>query len=103
MSKLDPSRPSRGDIAIRLLYTVVTLLALEICKVLTFVAVIVQFALLLITGRHSEHLRRFSNSVAFYGYRCLRYAGLCENPKPFPFAPLPDTPEKMVETIRFGK
>jgi hypothetical protein len=103
MTRLDPSRPSRADVAIRLLYTLVTLLALEICKVLALVAVIVQYALLLITGRHSEPLRRFANSVAFYAYRCLRYAGLCENPKPFPFASLPDNPEKMVETIRFGQ
>ena len=103
MARFDPSPPSRADVAIRLLYTVVALFALEICKMLVFVAVIVQYVLLLVTGRHSEPLRRFANSVSFYAYRCLRYAGLCENPKPFPFSPLRDNPEKMVDTIRFGK
>ncbi|MBF0480838.1 MAG: DUF4389 domain-containing protein [Desulfovibrionaceae bacterium] len=103
MTRFDPPRPSRAGIAIRLLYTVATLLALEICKMLALLAVLVQYALLLITGRHSEPLRSFANSVSFYAYRCLRYANLCENPKPFPFAPLPDEPEKMADTIRFGK
>jgi hypothetical protein len=103
MARYDPARPPRTQIALRLLYTLAVLLALEICKALAWFGVIVQYVLLLATGKHSEPLRRFINAVSYYAYRCLRYAGLCENTKPFPFNTMPTTPDSPTDTIRFGK
>lgn len=85
----------RASILVRLIITVVCLIAFEVVKVIVQIAVLFQFAYLLITKEYSEHLRQFTNRLSTYGYRILRYSTLNENARPFPFNPFP--PEKDCE------
>ncbi len=88
--------PSRKDIGIRLLYTLLYLVIFEVLKAVIQITVIFQFIYLLITQKYSQPVRNFSNKVASYAYRIMRYTTLNENRKPFPFSEFPaegETPE----------
>ncbi len=85
----------RASILVRLIITVVCLIAFELVKIIVQITVLFQFAYLLLVKEYSEHLRQFTNRLSTYGYRILRYATLNENAKPFPFNPFP--PEKDCE------
>ena len=96
MNKIQPAILSRKGIAIRLLYTVFFLIVFEILKIIVQVTVVFQYIYLFITKRYSEPLRRFSNKVAVYAYKVMRYITLNENGLPFPFSDFPkevDSPE----------
>jgi hypothetical protein len=80
---------SRKGIVIRLLYTILFLIVLEIVKLCVQVAVVFQYIYLLITRRHNTPVRIFSNQLAAYAYRVLRYVTLNENERPFPFSAFP--------------
>ncbi|MDY6954233.1 MAG: DUF4389 domain-containing protein [Thermodesulfobacteriota bacterium] len=83
---------TRKKIAIRFLYTLLFLIIFEIVKLIIQVTVLFQYVYLFITMGHSEPVRRFSNKVAVFAYRLMRYVTLNENTRPFPFA---DFPEEM--------
>lgn len=77
---------SRKQIGIRLLYTLFYLIAFEILKTVIQLIVVFQYIYLLITKKHNEPVRAFSNKVSAYAYRMLRYMTLNENKRPFPFS-----------------
>ena len=79
----------RKDILIRLLKTIVCLVAFEVVKGIMYVAVLFQYLYLFIARDHSEVLRRFCNRMSTYGYKLMRYAMLVENRAPFPFSEFP--------------
>jgi hypothetical protein len=90
---------TRKGIGIRFLYTILYLIILEILKILIQLTTLFQFIYLLITLKYSEPARKFSNRVAAYAYRVMRYLTLNENPRPFPFAEVPaelEPPEAQV-------
>lgn len=89
MPELPPATIDRKRIAIRLLYTILYLVVLEILKLIVQAVVLFQYIYLLITRRPSEPVRRFGNKVAAYAYRVMRYATVAENPLPFPFNDFP--------------
>lgn len=93
--------PKRSNILIRLLYSVVYLIALELVTVIVQLTVLIQFVYLLITKEHIEPLRNFSNKLSLYGYKCLRYVTLNENGKPFPFSEFPKPPEAPESKVEF--
>jgi hypothetical protein len=89
MNNIEESKASRKQIGIRLLYTVLYLIVLEVIKFIVQITVLLQFIYLLITQKYSEPLRNFSNKLAAYAYRVIRYTTLNENVRPFPFNDFP--------------
>ncbi len=101
MNGTEDRKISRGRIAVRLLYSLVCLIILEILKFVVQVTVIFQFIYLLITQKYSDPLRGFSNKVAAYVYRIIRYTTLNENRKVFPFNEFPPELEKPEDHVDF--
>ncbi len=95
------AKPQRGAILLRLVISVVLLIALEVLVMLVQLIVIFQYILLLITRSRSEPLRRFSNKISLYGYKLLRYMTLNDNIRPFPFSDFPATPENPCKHVEF--
>ncbi len=93
--------PSRRQIAIRLVYTIIFLPIYGICNMLVVLATLLQFALLFSTQKHSEPLRRFANRVVTYAYRVWRYVSLNSNGRPFPFAEFPEEMEPPEAEVSF--
>ena len=90
---------TRGQIALRLLITLLFLPINGIVNATIVLTTLFQYAYLLITLQHSEPVRAFANKVIGYGYRVWRFISLNENRRPFPFAEFPgemEAPEKEV-------
>ncbi len=102
MNTIEETKTSRKQIGIRFLYTLLYLIVLEAIKLIVQVTVILQFIYLLITQKYSEPLRNFSNKLAAYAYRVVRYATLNENFRPFPFNDFPAELEKPEDPVLFG-
>jgi hypothetical protein len=92
---------SRKHIAIRLLYTLLYLIVLEMLKAMIQLSVIFQFIYLLIIGKHSEPVRKFTNKLSTYTYKVMRYLTLNENLRPFPFSDFPDEMEQSETPVVF--
>ncbi len=101
MSEVEEQQPSRSKIAIRLLYTVLYLVVFEVLKAVFYVTVLFQYAYLLITRKYSQPLRNFSNKLAAYAFRVIRYTTLNEQVKPFPFQEFPPELEPQQDPVRF--
>jgi hypothetical protein len=102
MNTIEDSKASRKQIGIRFLYTILYLIALEVVKAIVQITVVLQFLYLLITQKYSEPLRNFSNKLAAYAYRVMRYATLNENTRPFPFNDFPGEIEKPEDPVQFS-
>ncbi len=92
---------SRDRFAIRLLYTLLFPPIYGICNFLVLLTTLFQFALLLITLKHSEPVRSFANRVISYEYRIWRYVSLNSSQRPFPFADFPPAVEPPEAEISF--
>ncbi len=101
MNGTEAKKFSRGRIGVRLLYSLVYLIILEILKFVVQITVLFQFVYLLITQKYSEPLRNFSNKVAAYTYRIIRYTTLNENRKTFPFSEFPPELERPGDSVDF--
>ena len=85
---------SRGQIGIRLLFTILFLPIYGICNALVVLTTVFQFAMLFITLKHSEPVRTFANRV-------WRYVSLNSSQRPFPFAEFPADLEPPEAEVRF--
>jgi len=94
---------SRKDIGIRFAYSVIFLIIFEVLKLMIQLIVLFQFAYLFITKQYSHPMRTFSNKIAVYTYKVMRYLSLCENIRPFPFNNLPVEIEAAEDTVRFDQ
>lgn len=92
---------TRKQIGIRLLYTLLCLIVFEILKLIIQVTVLFQFVYLLITKNYSQPLKSFSNRLATYAYKVIRYVTLNDNQRPFPFSEFPAEMEKAEDPVRF--
>jgi hypothetical protein len=92
---------SRDRFAIRLLYTLLFPPIYGICNFLVLLTTLFQFALLLITLKHSEPVRSFANRVISYEYRIWRYVSLNSSQRPFPFAEFPPEVEPPEAEVTF--
>lgn len=95
------SKVSRKQIAIRLFYTFLYLIIFELLKVVVQVTVLFQFIYLLVTREYSEPLKNFSNKVATYAYKLIRYMTLNDNERPFPLHDFPREMESASHDVRF--
>ncbi|MHC1742288.1 MAG: DUF4389 domain-containing protein [Syntrophobacteraceae bacterium] len=101
MNDLMLETPSRRQIAIRLLYSIFFLLVLEMLKFLIQITVVFQYVYLLVTQTYSRPLKDFTNKLAAYTYRVIRYTTLNEHERPFPFKEFPRDAERPDEPVRF--
>ena len=101
MHSSEEMTPSRKDILIRLLYTVLYLFIFEIIKLIVQITVVVQYIFLLITLVYNKPVRNFSNKLATYTYDVVRYLTLNKNLRPFPFNDYPEPLEEPVEQVNF--
>jgi hypothetical protein len=92
---------SRGQIGVRLLYTLLFVGIFCILKFLILVTTLFQFVLLFITLKHSEPVRSFANRVVSYAYQVWRYITLNANQRPFPFAEFSAELELPEEEVSF--
>jgi hypothetical protein len=99
--EIPPAALSRKNIAIRLLYTILYLIIFEILKTVIQVTAVFQYVYLLITRSYSKPLKNFSNKVATYTYKIIRYVTLNENYRPFPFHEFPEEIDKPEEQVSF--
>lgn len=93
-TEITESPVSRKKIGIRLLYTILYLIVFEILKTVIQITVVFQYIYLLITKKYSAPVRNFSNKVATYAYKVIRYLTLNDNLRPFPFHEFPEEMEK---------
>jgi hypothetical protein len=98
---VEESGVTRKQIGMRLLYTVLFLIVFEVLKLIIQVTVLFQYVYLLITKDYSKPLRAFSDRLAAYAYKVIRYLTLNENQRPFPFSEFPAEGEKSEEPVRF--
>ncbi|MCU0574847.1 MAG: DUF4389 domain-containing protein [Syntrophobacteraceae bacterium] len=101
MNDIIDVRPSRGQIGIRFLFSLLFLIVFEILKLVVQVTVVFQFVYLLITRTYSEPLRAFSNKVATYAYKIVRYTTLNDNTRPFPMTEFPQEMEPPARSPSF--
>lgn len=94
--------PTRKQVAIRLLYTLLYVAIFELVKTIVLLITLFEYFILLITLRHNEPARTFGNQVAAYGYRVMRYLTLNDNQRPFPFADFPAEIEPPDAEVRFN-
>jgi hypothetical protein len=99
----DTSTPllSRKRIGVRLLYTMLYVIILEILAFIIQLTALFQFIYLFITRKSSEPVRNFANAVSTYAYRVMRYITLNDNQKPFPLGEFPQEMELPEEEVSF--
>lgn len=90
MNEQPQAGPTRTQIAIRLLYTLLFAAIFCILKALILITTLFQFVYLFITLKHSDPVRQFANKVIAYAYLVWRYITLNSNVRPFPFAGFPE-------------
>ncbi len=98
---LEESGVTRKQIGLRLLYTVLFLIVFEVLKLIIQVTVLFQYVYLLIAKDYSKPLRAFSDRLAAYAYKVIRYVTLNDNQRPFPFGEFPPEGESSEEPVRF--
>jgi len=93
----------RTSILKRFLVTLVCMIFFEVTGFIIQLSVLFQFGYLLIAKKRSEPLRTFTNTLAQYGYRLMRYNTLNDNKRPFPFNPFPEDKdcEAPVKQVQF--
>ena len=93
----------RTAILKRFAVTLVCMIFFEVTGLLVQLAVLFQYGYLLAAKKRSEPLRLFTNNLAQYGYRLMRYNTLNENGRPFPFNAFPQDKdcEPPVRQIQF--
>jgi len=101
MDDVQETTVTRKEIDIRFLYSLLYIVVFEILKFIIQITVLFQFIYLFIWREYSDPLRRFSNKVATYAYKVIRYLTLTDNIRPFPFSDFPDEMEKVEETVNF--
>jgi hypothetical protein len=92
---------TRGQIATRLLITVLFLPINGIVNATIVLTTLFQYVYLLVTMQHSEPVRVFANKVIAFGYRVWRYISLNDNRRPFPFTELPGEMEAPEAEVTF--
>ena len=92
---------TRGQIAVRLLITVLFLPINGLVNATIVLTRLFQYVYLLITLHQSEPVRAFANKVIGYGYHVWRFISLNDNRRPFPFAEFPGEMETPEGEIKF--
>jgi hypothetical protein len=76
----------------RALFMLGSWIAYSITEVIIGLIVVVQFLIVMFTGRANDDLLRFGNSLSAYVRQILRYVLFNSEYEPFPFSDFPDEP-----------
>ena len=101
MNEIQDATVPRKRIVIRLLYTLLFVIVFEILKTIIQLTILFQYVYLFISKKYSNTIRVFSNKVATYAYRVMRYICLNDTVQPFPFTDFPVEIERPEETVSF--
>ena len=83
-------RLTRRAVWVRALFMVFFVIAFGIAELLVWAVVVIQFFIVLFTGRANGQLLQFGNNLSAYVYRLLRFQTFNTESQPFPFADWPD-------------
>ncbi len=89
MTKINPKkRGERKEAFFRILVVIIAFLIIEIWADLILILAIVNFFVVLFSGKRSRDIAVFSEYFNSYVYTFYRYATFNTNERPFPFAKL---------------
>jgi hypothetical protein len=77
---------------LRGLYMLLFAVIYGVAKFVCAAIILLQFVLLVLTGRPNEQLRQFSGKLAAFMYEILLFLTFNSEAKPYPFGPWPDGP-----------
>ena len=83
----------RGQVVIRLMYSLLFLFIYAFVETVIQFCVFLQFIYLFITGTYHDSIRNVTNQAATYAYKIFRYITLNDSQPPFPFSDFPDAIE----------
>ncbi|MDE0063190.1 MAG: DUF4389 domain-containing protein [Gammaproteobacteria bacterium] len=86
-------RLTRRAVWVRALFMVFFAIAYAVAELVVWAVVVVQFFIVLFTGRANEKLLQFGNNLSAYVWRVFRYQTFNTESQPFPFD---DWPEEKV-------
>lgn len=92
MDETMKGRLTSGAIWMRGLYMLLFVLAYSIAELVITALVVLQFLIVLFTGRGNENLLRLGNNLSAYVYQIVRFETFNSETRPYPFAPWPDEP-----------
>ena len=84
------SRLTRRSIWVRFLYMLAFVIAYTIAEIVLGIVVLLQFAIVLITGNANENLLRLGNNLSAFVYQVFRFLTFNTEEHAFPFADWPD-------------
>ena len=100
--EIEATKISRKRIAIRLVFSILFFIVLEILKTILQLATLFQYIYLLVMLDTNRPVQRFTNKLVTYTYQVLRYAGLAGNETPFPLGDFPPEKDPPAEELHFG-
>ncbi len=81
---------------IRLLYMLILAAAWTIAEIVLVAVAVLQFLMLLFTGKTLNNLMSFSRNLALYMAQIVRFQTFVTDDLAFPFAPWPSEPDKQI-------
>ena len=79
---------------VRFIFMMISLICLEIARVLFFICVIFQFLCNLVTRASNKHILELSDSLRRYIDEILKFLSYQIEKKPYPFSPFPSKKTK---------
>jgi len=101
VNQSNSSEINRKSIGVRFLYAVLYLIVLGLLNAVIQLSVFFQFIYLFFTNKYSNPVRIFTNKVATYNYKIIRYLTLNDNLRPFPFSEFPKDIEEPSNEVIF--
>lgn len=92
MDEAMKDRLTRSEIWMRGLYMLLFVLVYSLAELVIAALVVVQFVIVLFTGRGNENLVRLGNNLSMYVYQIFRFQTFNSEDRPYPFGPWPDEP-----------
>jgi len=90
MQRSARQRLSNRNLWLRALFMVFFAVAYGISETIVTFVVIIQFLIILLTGRANERLLRLGNNLSSYIYQIVRFQTFNSETQPFPFSSWPD-------------
>jgi hypothetical protein len=90
MDETIKSHLTNPDLWVRGLFMILFAVAYSIAELVVVLVVVVQFLIVLFTGRSNENLQTFGKNLSTYVYQILQFETFNTETRPFPFSPWPD-------------
>lgn len=83
---------TQPDVWLRLLFVILFAVLYSLAELILAAVIIMQFIVVLATGRRNERLLRLGNSLSIYAYQVWMFFTFNSDVKPYPFAEWPSSP-----------